>query len=91
MKEMRPQLGDHILYRLYFADNQIADQDDLDCMQLRLDCRKLREVYKIAGLIINWEKSKFMAVGNEDEENMKLGDTNMSGQRLVYTVFRHYT
>ena len=30
-------------------------------------------------LTINWEKLEYMAAGNEDEENMKLGDKNLKG------------
>ena len=33
--------------------------------------RKLSEEYEITGLLIKWEKSQYMAVENDDLENMK--------------------
>ena len=63
-------VGDTCVYTLQFADDQIIianDKDDIEYMT-----KKLQEEYKLWGLEINTQKTKYLPIGAEPS-NIKIG------------------
>ena len=60
-------VGDTCVYTLQFADDQIIianDKDDIEYMT-----KKLQEEYKLWGLEINTQKTKYLPIGAEPSNN----------------------
>jgi hypothetical protein len=70
------QVGDNILYTLYFTVNQKVIAEDKD--DLSYIVRKPQEAYEQRGLIINKKNSEYVIFGNNKEENLPLEDDYIS-------------
>lgn len=64
------QLNDTCIYTLQFADDQVVlaeDKEDLEYMT-----RKLKEEYEKWGLTMNLQKTQYLCVGADQQENLML-------------------